>query len=333
VMPTIAWDGCFARCARRVLELLANTDGGSDSFLVVFDGDPPPPPDWLANSQARLLATGRRSGPAVARNLAADSADGEILVFVDADVELHCDAIGRIRWHFENDPQLDAVFGSYDDRPTAPGLVSQFRNLLHHHTHSSHAGRASTFWAGCGAIRRSRFLALGGFDSCYKRPSIEDIELGMRLAAAGGQLLLDPTILCTHHKHWSLRSVVVTDIRQRALPWSRLLRRHHHPPVGLNLTPTARLSGVLTLVLVACLITLPWLGLAGWGALACLLALLWLNRSFYRFCMRARGPGFMLGAIPLHLLYFLYSSLTYGVVAVESWVQPERAPHPAAPTP
>ncbi|MCP9818845.1 glycosyltransferase [Synechococcus sp. Cruz-9H2] len=315
------------------MELLATTDGESDSFLIVFDGDPPPPPDWLVSSKARLLATGRCSGPAVARNLAAESADGEILVFVDADVELHRDAIGRIRRHFENDSQLDAVFGSYDDSPTAPGLVSQFRNLLHHHTHSSHAGPIRSFWAGCGAMRRSRFRALGGFDSRYKRPSIEDIELGMRLAAAGGQLLLDPTILCTHHKHWSLSSVVVTDIRQRALPWSRLLRRRPNQPVGLNLTPTARLSGVLTLVLVACLITQPWLGLAGWGALACLLALLWLNRSFYRFCLRARGPGFMLGAIPLHLLYFLYSSLTYGVVAVESWVQPERAPDPAAPTP
>lgn len=324
-MPTIAWDGCYVRCAERVLESLANTDGRSDSFLVVFDGDPPPPPDWLVRTQARLLATGRRCGPAVARNLAANTADGDILVFVDADVELHRDAIERIRRHFENDPQLDAVFGSYDDRPTAPGLVSQFRNLLHHYTHSIHAGPVSTFWTGCGAMRRSRFLALGGFDSLYQRPSIEDIELGMRLAAAGGQLLLDPSILCTHHKHWSLRSVVVVDIRQRALPWSRLLRRRPHPSLGLNLTPSARLSGVLTVVLVACLITLPWLLPAGWGALACLLALLWLNRRFYRFCLRARGPGFLLGSIPLHLLYFLYSSLTYGVVAVESWVLPERA--------
>jgi GT2 family glycosyltransferase len=331
VMPTIAWEGFFVGCAQQVLELLEAPDGQADSFLVVFDGVPPAAPTWLTQSRVRLLATGHRSGPAVARNLAAANATGDILVFVDADVELHPDAIGRIRRHFERDPQLDAVFGSYDDQPAAPGVVSQFRNLLHHHTHTSHPGPAGTFWAGCGAMRRSRFLAIGGFDHHYERPSIEDIELGMRLAAAGGKLLLDPTILCTHHKHWSLRSMVVTDIRQRALPWSRLLRRHPHGPVGLNLTPAARFSGVLTLVLVACLVALPWAPPAGWGALACLLALLGLNRRFYGFCLRVRGPGFLLAAIPLHLLYFFYSSLTYALVAVEHWWRPARAPQPAAP--
>jgi GT2 family glycosyltransferase len=331
VMPTIAWDGCFALCAKRVLELLAATNGTSDSFLVVFDGDPPSPPDWLAGSRARLLATGRRSGPAVARNLAAANAVGDILLFVDADVELHRDAIERIRRHFESNPRLDAVFGSYDDRPAAPGLVSQFRNLLHHHTHTSHAGSASTFWAGCGAMRRSSFEAIGGFDGRYTRPSIEDIELGMRLAAAGGQLLLDPGILCTHHKHWSLRSMVITDIRQRALPWSRLLRSRPHPPVGLNLTLAGRCSGALTLLLLACLLSLPWLRQAGWVALACMVALLLLNQRFYRFCLRVRGPVFLLGSIPLHFLYFLYSTLTYGLVAVTGWWEPSRAQPPHTP--
>jgi transposase len=32
--------------------------------------------------------------------------------------------------------------------------VSRFRNLLHHHTHTTHPGPACTFWAGCGAVRR-----------------------------------------------------------------------------------------------------------------------------------------------------------------------------------
>ena len=321
-MPTIAWEGLFVNCAERVLELIEAPQAHSDGFLVVFDGVPPSTPAWLEKSRAHLLATGHNSGPAVARNLAGASATGDILVFVDADVELHQDALERIRRHFEGDPQLDAVFGSYDDRPAAPGLVSQFRNLLHHHTHTSNPGPARTFWAGCGAMRRSRFLALGGFDRHYDRSSIEDIELGMRLAAAGGKLLLDPTILCTHHKRWSLRSMVVTDIRQRALPWSRLLRRRPHGPVGLNLTPAARFSGLLTLGLVACLLALPWAAAAGWGALACLLALLGLNRRFYAFCLRVRGPGFLLAAIPLHLLYFLYSSLTFALVAVEHGCRP-----------
>ena len=116
------------------------------------------------------------------------------------------------------------MFGSHDDRPAAPGVVSRFRNLLHHHTHSSHPDPTSTFWAGLGAVRRQTFLDLGGFDAeAYQRPCIEDIDFGLRLSDAGGRILLDPAIQGTHHKRWTLRSMVVTDIRQRAIPWSRRL--------------------------------------------------------------------------------------------------------------
>ena len=215
VMPTIGWKEPFGICIRAALAVL----GSQDEALVVFDGPPPPAPAWLLHSRVDLLSTGRRSGPAAARNRAAQQARDDILLFVDADVELHPDAMERIRAHFDADPELAAVFGSYDDRPAAPGVVSRFRNLLHHHTHSSHPGPATTFWAGCGAVRRQAFLDLGGFDAnTYKRPCVEDIEFGLRLSDAGGRILLDPAIQGTHQKRWSLGSMVVTDIGQRAIP-------------------------------------------------------------------------------------------------------------------
>ena len=59
-------------------------------------------------------------------------------------------------------------------------MVSQYRNLLHHFVHQHGHAEASTFWAGCGAIRRAAFDAVGGFDAArFPRPSIEDIELGL----------------------------------------------------------------------------------------------------------------------------------------------------------
>jgi hypothetical protein len=141
VMPTIGWDDTFCRCARAAL---AGLESGDDA-LVVFDGLPLAAPAWLLESGALLQNTGLRQGPAAARNLAARSARGELLLFVDADLELHPDGIARIRARFRSDPGLTALFGSYDDHPAAPGLVSRYRNLLHHHTHSSHPGAATTF--------------------------------------------------------------------------------------------------------------------------------------------------------------------------------------------
>src|SRR5438552_10182990 len=82
------------------------------------------------------------AGPAALRNAGVRAAAADVIVFVDADVEVHADAFSRIRRAFEADPGLSAVFGSYDDNPTAPGVVSRFRNLLHHYVHTSSAGPA-----------------------------------------------------------------------------------------------------------------------------------------------------------------------------------------------
>jgi GT2 family glycosyltransferase len=311
VMPTIGWDDTFSRCARVALAGMES----ADEALVVFDGVPPPAPPWLLQSGARLLNTGLRQGPAAARNLAARSARGEILLFVDADVELHPAAIERIRARFRADPTLTAVFGSYDDRPAAPGVVSRFRNLLHHHTHSSHPGAATTFWAGCGAVRRHAFQAAGGFDAvAYQCPSIEDIEFGLRLSDAGNRIELDPSIQGTHHKRWTLRSMVTTDIRQRAIPWSRLLLERRELPTTLNLTTAARLSAVASLLLPLALVALALPGLRAWGLatfVGCLGLLLLLNRSFYALLLRCGGPLEACAGVGLHGLYLAYSSLTY----------------------
>ncbi|HEV2784812.1 MAG TPA: glycosyltransferase, partial [Solirubrobacteraceae bacterium] len=121
-------------------------------------------------------------GPAAARNAGVARAQGDVVVFVDADVEVHPDALRRLRAALDADAGLDAVFGAYDDRPAARATVSRFRNLLHHHVHARADGPATTFWAGLGAIRREAFDAVGGFDAeRYRSPCIEDIELGMRL--------------------------------------------------------------------------------------------------------------------------------------------------------
>src|SRR5438128_3058306 len=127
------------------------------------------PEEVIVVDRPRLL------GPAAARNLGARKATGDVLVFLDADVEVHQDAFERIRSVFDSDGDLAAVFGSYDDDPAAGGVGSDFRNLLHNHVHHEGAGVAATFWAGLGAIRRDVFLQLGGFDEQrFPCSSIED---------------------------------------------------------------------------------------------------------------------------------------------------------------
>ena len=154
--------------------------------------------------------------PAAARNDGASRAVGDVLVFVDADVVVHADALARLRAALA-DPSVDAVFGSYDDEPSAPGVVSAYRNLLHHHVHQQGAGEARTFWTGLGAIRRDVSVAAGGFDAdAFPRPSVEDVELGARLFAAGARIVLDPLVQGTHLKEWRLLDTIPQGYRALA---------------------------------------------------------------------------------------------------------------------
>ena len=225
------------------------------------------------------------AGPAAARNEGAEQATGDILVFVDSDVEIHRDALSRVRRAFEADPGLTAVFGSYDDEPPSGGVASRFRNLLHHHVHQEGAGPASTFWAGLGAIRRGAFLSAGGFDADrYRTSTMEDIELGMRISSAGGRIVLDPLLRGTHLKHWGVRDMVHADLWRRGTPWVRLMLRRGELPNALNLRWRHRVSALISMALAVSL---------GRGRpthfAAALAAFLGLNRRFHRLLWRKGG--------------------------------------------
>jgi glycosyltransferase involved in cell wall biosynthesis len=295
-------------------------------IIVVDDASTDDTPAVAASMGVRVLRLEKNSGPGAARNFGARHATGDILFFVDADVVLAPDALDRVVNVLGSRPELAAVFGSYDARPRAQGLVSQYRNLLHHFVHQHGNLEASTFWAGCGAIRREIFLAAGGFDAAqFPRPSIEDIELGFRLRRAGHRILLDRDIQGTHLKRWKLRGVIWTDIACRAIPWSRLILDTRETPNDLNVKLGQRVSGALVALAA---VTLP---LALWRVgllvvpLVALVTVVVLNRDLFAFFGRQRGVAFAIACIPMHLLYFLYSVLSYLFVRAETQIRGMRS--------
>ena len=247
--------------------------------------------------------------PSVARNQGATETTGDVLVFVDADVEVRDDAIARLREAFEQDPTLAAAFGSYDDAPGEDGTVSAFRNLLHHHVHQRSPGEARTFWTGLGAVRRTAFAAVGGFDPGLRY--LEDVDFGMRLSADGYRVVLDPAIQGKHLKRWSLWEMVRTDFVGRGIPWVELLLRHRHSTGVLNLDWRHRLSALASLLGVLALVRRRPGLLA-----ACAAALVVVNRDFYRVLLDRRGLGATATGVVLHAVHHLVgiAAVPFGVI-------------------
>ncbi len=300
----------FERCLRAFQSL----ENPAHEIFVVDDGSTDDSARLAAAAGIRLLHTDAPgSGPAQARNLAAQHATGEVLFFCDADVEIRPDTLVRIRQSFDADPELAALFGSYDDEPSHSGLISQYKNLFHHYVHQHGATDASTFWSGCGAIRRDVFVEHDGFPTHYRLPSIEDIDLGQALKKSGQRIKLDKTLQVKHLKHWTLRNLLHSDIVARGIPWTRLILRERAFMNDLNLQTHNRASVVTVYLGLFCAVlgfwqNYFWLGLIVGGG-----ALLILNRDLYKFFKQQRGLRFAFGAISLHWLYYFNNGISFSV--------------------
>jgi cellulose synthase/poly-beta-1,6-N-acetylglucosamine synthase-like glycosyltransferase len=257
----------------------------------------------------------------VARNHGAAVAHGDSLLFFDADVVVHPDTVALMEQYLGAEPEIAALMGSYDAAPPGRSLTARYKNLMHHYVHQHARREAGTFWTGCGAIRREAFMAVGGFDESYRRPSIEDIELGVRLRRAGYRIRLCPDVQATHLKEWTFTGLLRADIRDRAIPWTTLIMRDRALPNDLNLDSKSRLSALAAWIALSCLVVSlfwPW---AGVGALLALALVVGLNAGLYRFFARCGGPLFLFGAAGLHFLYLLYSSAIFAVIAARVWLK------------
>jgi len=282
--------------------------------LVVADGDTDG--SWqmaeeFGNKVIRLPTSS--GGPARPRNIGALQAKGDCLFFVDADVCVRPDTLGRVAEMFIRNPDLTALIGSYDDTPAEKNFLSQYKNLFHHYVHQNAQKEATTFWGACGAIRREIFLKIGGFDETYRRPSIEDIELGYRLKKAGHRIRLCKDIKVKHLKRWNIFSMLKADFFYRAIPWTELILRDRRFTNDLNIRHSERLCVVLAYGLVGTLLGVIWWGPLLAVAALIMVALVVINAPLYGFFLKKRGLRFAIGSIPWHWLYYLYSGLAFAI--------------------
>lgn len=281
-------------------------------LIYVDDGSTDGSPDLAERWADRVVRVPGPRSAAAARNAGVAAASGEILVFIDADVVAPPGTVRALVDALATDDGIAAVFGSYDADPADPGIVSRYRNLLHHYVHQHSSPEAETFWAGCGAMRRSAFERVGGFDPAC---AIEDVDLGRRMRAAGFRIRLERGIQVRHLKRWTLAVMVRTDVFRRGVPWMLLLLRSGRGSreVGhLNLTGGSIASTVLAWTATISLLAAPWISTLPLAALA-VAGVVAINRHFHLFLYRTGGMRLVLASVPLHLIYHLCNGLSAGI--------------------
>lgn len=253
-----------------------------------------------------ILHAAGETGANHARNLGAQAAHGDILIFVDADIILERDAIMAIVELLQEDGH-DAVVGLYTTKHRHESFVSQYKNLWVRYSYLKSPPAIDWMFGAISGIKRKAFEALGGFDAnLMSIHGNDDIEFGKRLALNKLNIVLSMDVEVEHLKNYSLSSFIKNEF-YRSIGFAELATRLGET-VGsfsrgfANVYPTFILSVLLAPILLVVALgtaanyvsSTPLLIVAGIYVL--------LNIRFLNYLEQVRGLFAMIAMVPILLL-------------------------------
>ena len=291
---------------KKCLEAVTGSDFENFECLVVDDNSSEDTVSVAKQFPVKVIELSENHGPAHARNFGAKCSSADILIFIDSDVLIFPDTISKIEQAFQEHNDVAAIIGSYDDQPHETSFISEFKNLFHHYVHQKSSELASTFWSGCGAIRKNVFVEVGGFSESFKRPAIEDIELGYRLRNTHHKIMLKKEIQVKHLKLWTFWGLIKTDVLDRGIPWTHLILRDKNMLNNLNVSISQRLSVFLVYLLpITSVIFLGFFKHLLFLPVLIFLSILVINIDLYRFFIQERRFFFCSSGRPTSLSLLL----------------------------
>jgi GT2 family glycosyltransferase len=202
---------------RRALQSLFRQTVPADSFEVIvsIDGSTDGTSEMLDSFDApytlRTVA-GVRRGRATACNAGVALARGEVLIILDDDMQVVPDFVERHRRHHRRGSRL-CVLGAVpvelngSSPRVARYVQAKFDTHLARLDQPDHLYLPRSFYTGNASLRAEVLREVGGFDESFTLYGNEDVELALRLRAAGVRLQYDPEALARQEYGKDLRGL------------------------------------------------------------------------------------------------------------------------------
>lgn len=291
----------------RDFEIVAVDDGSTDASARILE----------ESGVDVLLRNPVPAGCFAARNQGARAASGQVLLFVDADVEVAPDTLAKV-WNYCGQKSGDAIIGLYALEHPHANIASRYKNAWIRWSYLRHGDEVDWFFTAVGAVRRQVWERTGGFAETFDRTTGGgDLDFGRRLRQAGVVVRLDKTLAVVHRRRFSVGSLLANDF-QRARGWAALglsrLGMTASARSGLaNVSPgfvaSVALAGVVAALGALCLF---W-SEATPAALVAAAVYLFVSRNFPMWAASTVSPGFAVRCAALQFLDHL--ACGFGVLA------------------
>jgi glycosyltransferase involved in cell wall biosynthesis len=236
---------------RTQYEIIVVDDGSTDGTADVAE-------EALRNFPTAQVIRAEHSGPAHARNLGAWAAQGDLLLFTDADCEPASDWIEHFARAFA-DPACSGAKGAYATRQRS--LVARFvqQEYLERYDYTRRQTAIDFIDTYSAGYRREVFVDNHGFDALsFPTASVEDQEFSFRLAERGYQLVFVPEALVYHQHNATLARYYR---RKYNIGYWKMYVLKRHPGKAVRDSHTPQLVKVQIVLLAAALASL--LGMFG----------------------------------------------------------------------
>ncbi len=278
-------------------------------IIVVNDGPVDITVETIADHHGVTFLSQAQRGAAAARNLGAKQAQGDILLFTDADCAPESNWVGAMIAPFA-DQEIAGVCGVVSTRQT--GLIPRFIQLEYDYRYRNIARhtRIDFVNTGTAGYRKHVFMDSGGFREDLL--GAEDTELSFRLASQGHKMVFAPEAI-VYHSH--PESILEYARRKHHYSYWRMIvyRRHPRKAVADSRTPQTQKTqvGLLFLLVAAVVGSIFWKGLV-WlaGGLALLFLLVSLPFWWWVLC-----KDLAIGLLTPLLLLVATASVGAGVMA------------------
>lgn len=203
-------------------------------IIVVDDGSTDGTGNLAETMGARVIKLPENRGVAAARNAGAALAQGDFLIFLDADIVAPLETLYTLVNYLITHPDIHTA-GACPGENLSTNWSSRYLRFLgqwYIRNHVRDHVQVSCFPSECGIVRRPVFEQLGGFPETHGGVGIEEFALGHALERAGFKnVLLSDVFYYTFYNSISRRCL---ELITRTARWAPLFlkRRRLEPVLG-----------------------------------------------------------------------------------------------------